>query len=105
MRALEIAGKRMLSGAGRQYRGTVPGPSWTIHTHPDLRAREGQLDQLLAGAYDTLLASPLGQAPDAVDLVDGYVRNLLLAGVAHTPMFLAAAIEQHRRRGVARAAA
>jgi hypothetical protein len=105
MRALEIAGKRLLSGAGRQYRGSVPGPSWTIHTHPDLRAREGQLDQLLAGAYDTLLASPLGQAPDAVDLVDGYVRDLLLAGVAHTPLFLAAAIEQHRRRGVARAAA
>lgn len=108
MRALEVAGKRLLSGAGRQYRGTIAGPSWTLHTHPDLRARTEQLDGLLAGAYDTLRASPLGQAPGAVDLVDEYVRNLLLSGVAHTPMYLATAIEQRRRAdlvGAGRAAA
>lgn len=108
MRALEVAGKRLLSGAGRQYRGTIAGPTWTLHTHPDLRAREAQLDGLLTGAYDTLRASPLGQAPGAVDLVDRYVRDLLLSGVAHTPTYLAAAIEQHRRNhlaGAGRAAA
>lgn len=107
MRALEIAGKRLLSGAGRQYRGTVTGPTWEIHTHPDLRPTDRQLDTLLAGAYDTLRASPLGHAPGAVELVDGYVRQLLLAGVAHTPVFLAIAIEQTRRAaaGAGRAAA
>lgn len=97
LRALEIAGKRLLSGAGRQYRNTVAGPTWTLHTHIDLRPSEQQLDGLLAGAYDTLRASPLGRAPGAVQLVDTYVRQLLLAGVAHSPTYLAAAIEQQRR--------
>ena len=105
MRALEIAGKRLLSGAGRAYRGKVTGPSWSIHTHPDLRPAEAQLDALLSGAYDTLRESPLGQAPGAVELVDGYVRALLVAGVGHTPTYLAAAIEQQRRRQVSHAAA
>jgi hypothetical protein len=100
LRALEIAGKRLLSGAGRQYRNTIAGPTWTLHTHVDLRPREGQLDGLLAGAYDTLRESPLGRAPGAVALVDTYVRQLLLAGVAHSPTYLAAAIEQQRRAEV-----
>lgn len=98
MRALEMAGKRLLSSAGRSFRGAVKGPAWTIHTHPDLRPREDQLDKLLHGAYDTLQQSPLGRAPGAVELVDGYVRALLLAGVAHSAPYLAAAIEQQRRR-------
>ena len=105
LRALEIAGKRLLSGAGRQYRNSVAGPTWTLHTHVDLRPREHQLDGLLAGAYDTLRESPLGRAPGAVELVDTYVRQLLLAGVAHTPTYLAAAIEQQRRAEVMAGAA
>jgi hypothetical protein len=98
LRALEIAGKRLLSGAGRSFRGKVAGPSWTIHTHPDLRPREAQLDSLLSGAFDTLRESPLGRAPGAVELVDDYVRQLLLAGVPHTGTYLATAIAQHARR-------
>ncbi len=97
LRALEIAGKRLLSAGGRQYRGQVAGPAWSIHTHPDLRPTEAQLDTLLAGAYDTLRASPLGHAPGAVELVDGYVRQLLLAGVGHTPQYLAIALTQAAR--------
>jgi hypothetical protein len=98
MRALEIAGKRLLSAAGRQYRGQVPGPAWSLHTHPALRPRPEQLDGLLAGAYDTLRASPIGQAPGAVELVDGYVRDLLLAGVPHQATYLATAITQYATR-------
>lgn len=105
LRALEIAGKRLLSAAGRQYRGQVSGPAWSLHTHPSLRARPEQLDELLRGAYDTLHASPIGQAPGAVDLVDGYCRELLLAGVPHHATYLATAIAQRARRQVSRAAA
>lgn len=96
MRALELAGKRLLSGAGRAFRGQVSGPNWEIHTHRDLRPRPDQLDALLHGAYDTLRASLLGHAPGAVELVDSYVRALLTAGVPHTPVYLATAIEQQR---------
>lgn len=104
LRALEIAGKRLLSSAGRQYRGEVSGPAWSLHTHPNLRARPEQLDKLLEGAFATLHASPIGTA-GAVQLVDGYVRELLLAGVPHQPAYLATAIAQRARREVARAAA
>lgn len=105
LRALEIAGKRLLSAAGRQYRGQVSGPAWALHTHPSLRARPDQLDELLRGAYDTLRASPIGQAPGAVEMIDGYVRDLLLAGVPHSPTYLATAIVQYARRQVPDAAA
>jgi hypothetical protein len=106
LRALEIAGKRLLSAAGRQYRGQLPGPAWSLHTHPALRPRVEQLDGLLAGAYDTLRASPLGRAPETVELVDGYVRELLLAGVPHQPAYLGTAIAQYAaRQGRADAAA
>lgn len=98
LRALEIAGKRLLSQRGRSYRGQVSGPAWLIHTHRDLRPVETELDRLLTGAYDALLATPLGRAPGAVELVDGYVRGLLLSGVPHSSTYLAAAISQYARR-------
>lgn len=98
MRALEIAGKRLLSAAGRQHRGTISGPAWTLHTHQALRCRRDQLDTLLAGAYDTLRASPLGRAPGAIEIVDSYVRELLIAGVPHQPQYLGIAIAQYAKR-------
>jgi hypothetical protein len=97
LRALELAGKKLLSGAGRSYRGTMTGPAWTWHTDRRLTVAETQLDGLLTGAYDTLSSTPLGAA-GGVELVDSYVRQLLLAGVPHHPRFLATAIEQDRRR-------
>jgi hypothetical protein len=107
MRALEVAGKRLLSSSGRQYRGSVTGPTWEIHTDRRLRVTEAQLDKLLDGAYTALAASPLGRQPGTVDLVDGYVRQLLLAAIPHRTEYLHVAIEQDRRRrqGVSRAAA
>lgn len=103
LRALEIAGKRLLGGAGRQHRGRVDGPTWEIHTK--LPAAEADLDKLLTGAYATLDASTLGAYRP---VVDGYVRALLVAGVGHRPAYLVTALAQGGHLGaggVSRAAA
>jgi hypothetical protein len=86
-RALELAGKRLLT---RHWRANKPelnhAPPATLHVH--IPAAEHDLDRLLAGAWDPLLAV----VPDADRLaarLDEYVRDLLRTSTPHEAQYLA----------------
>ncbi|MBT2226270.1 hypothetical protein [Nonomuraea sp. NEAU-A123] len=86
-RALELAGKRLLT---RHYRATRPDlnhtPATTLHVH--IPAAEHELDRLLAGAWDPVLAV-VPNARALVDRLDEYVRDLLRTSTAHEAQYLA----------------
>jgi hypothetical protein len=90
MRALELAGKRLLTAPVRgQCRNVKP---WALHTQ--LRADVKDLDRLMSGAWDTI--RELG-APDAVvAALDTYTRGLLATGAPHTTYRLGAALAPSR---------
>jgi hypothetical protein len=85
--ALDYAGKRMVSRARRGE--MLPVPTWTRHTRMQVWA--GDVDRLLAGAW-TLTGHVLGDRPDVVEVLDRYVRELLVAGQPHEVRYLRAAL-------------
>jgi hypothetical protein len=95
LRALEIAGKRMLSKAGRTVRGEVTCEPWRIHTQlpTTLEANDPAMDRLLDGAY-TALDEVMPERPSVRRAVDGYVRTLIARQTDHTPAALLDALGQ-----------
>lgn len=93
LRALEIAGKRMLSKAGRTVRGEVTCEPWRIHTQlpTTLDVGDPAMDKLLDGAY-TALDEVMPQRPMVRRAVDSYVRRLISDQRDHTPSALVAAL-------------
>ena len=93
LRALEIAGKRMLSKCGRAVRGEVNCEPWRIHTQLPTRldASDPAMDRLLEGAY-TALDEVMPHRPTVRGAVDGYVRSLIATQSDHTPSALLAAL-------------
>jgi len=89
LRALEIAGKRMLSKAGRTVRGEVTCEPWCIHTvlPTTLEANDPAMDRLLDGAY-TALDQVMPQRPAVRTAVDAYVRQLIATQTDHCPAAL-----------------
>lgn len=85
LRALEIAGKRMLSRAGRTVRGEVTCEPWRIHTQlpTTLEVTDPTMDRLLEGAY-TALDEVMPERPTVRGAVDGYVRTLIATQADHT---------------------
>ncbi|MEU4406288.1 hypothetical protein AB0F88_17335 [Streptosporangium sp. NPDC023963] len=87
MRALEVAGKRLLTRDRRsQYQHL---PAWKLHT--EIPAREEDLDRLLADAW-TCLQQVLPHRGDLVAVVDEYVRDLLRSGLPHETRWLMRAL-------------
>jgi hypothetical protein len=83
IRALEVAGKRMLT---RQHRGQLKDvPPHELHTH--LPVDDTDLNRLTAGAWDTLHTA-LPDHPGLVADLDEYVRSLLVAGQPHERRYL-----------------
>lgn len=90
MRALELAGKRLLTPPVRgQYRNVPP---WALHTH--LRVDGHDLDRLMTGAWDTV--RELGAPAHVIDALDNYTRDLLYTGNPHTTGILAHALTARR---------
>lgn len=91
LRALEIAGKRMLSKCGRSVRGEVTCEPWRIHTQLPTRldATDPAMDRLLEGAY-TALDEVMPHRPGVRQAVDAYVRGLIATQSDHTPAGLLA---------------
>ncbi|GAA2657601.1 hypothetical protein [Nonomuraea recticatena] len=94
MRALEVAGKRLLTRDRRsQYQHL---PAWRLHT--EIPAREDDLDRLLVDAW-TCLQQVLPHRHDLIRVVDEYVRDLLRSGLAHEPHWLLRALQRGDHRG------
>lgn len=98
VRALERAGQRLRSAAGKTVQGgaaAVACPDPTV-LHCSLAATEyASLDHLLSGAWERLpvVAERWGVAPESLHAcLDGYVRALLAAGHAHDYDRLAVAL-------------
>jgi hypothetical protein len=93
LRALEIAGKRMLSKAGRTVRGEVTCEPWRIHTQlpTTLDVSDPAMDKLLDGAY-TALDRVMPERPTVRVAIDTYVRQLIASQRDHSPGELIAAL-------------
>lgn len=88
LRALELAGKRMLSRSERGWKSPAAGVHpWDVHT-VTARPTEDQLDRLLDGAYSTAQVN-FADAPCVLTAVDTYCRNLLMTGQPHRREYLA----------------
>jgi hypothetical protein len=85
LRALEVAGKRLLTPALRgRYRDT---DAWQLHTR--IRPSISEVERIMDGAWDTLTA--LGASPRLIRCLDTYTRGLITTGNAHSmPRLLAA---------------
>ncbi|MFJ2774651.1 hypothetical protein [Streptomyces sp. NPDC087300] len=79
LRALEVAGKRMLD-RGTRHRFADVHP-WELHTR--IRPDDADLDRLLAGAWSMLAAT--GTDAATIGYLDQYTRQLLTNGRPHTP--------------------
>lgn len=87
MRALEFAGKRLIT---RAQRGEVlPKPEWTRHTL--LQVVPADLDRLLDGVW-VLLEAAMPDRPGLSQVLDAYVRELLLAREEHQLRYLQVAL-------------
>lgn len=94
-RALELAGKRLLT---RERRHSLSGvPAHLMHTH--VPVPETDLDRLLDGAWSTLSLV----RPDTLLTVtiDDYVRDLLRSGMAHQTSYLRSALLRADHQGLA----
>lgn len=93
LRALEIAGKRMLSKAGRTVRGEVTCEPWRIHTQlpTTLDVGDPAMDKLLDGAY-TALDEVMPERPTVRRAVDAYVRQLIAEQRDHSASALLSAL-------------
>lgn len=93
LRALEIAGKRMLSKAGRSIRSEIDCEAWRIHTQlpTTLEVADPLMDKLLEDAY-TALDEVMPREPVVRGAIDGYVRGLISSQKDHTVADLVAAL-------------
>lgn len=90
VRALELAGKRLLNGTNREWRGRLRGVEpWEIHTHILVT----DPDDVLEGAF-VLLDKCLPDVPCVRNVVDHYVRGRLAAQQPHNRSHLIAELEQ-----------
>lgn len=86
LRALEVAGKRLLTPQNRgRYRDT---DAWQLHTR--IRPSVADLDKLMDGAWDTLHALHAPRPLTAT--LDHYTRTLVATGKPHTMTGLLAAL-------------
>jgi hypothetical protein len=87
VRAMEVAGKRLLNAGGRASRHrTAPGrqvPAWNVHTTLERPIADAGLDKLLAGAW-TSLEAVLPDHQCIRDALDTYCRALLMSGEPHS---------------------
>lgn len=95
LRALEVAGKRLLTRDRRaRYQDVRP---WLLHTQ--IRVDETDLDRLLEGAW-SILAESLPPVMDAaaadrvMAAANEYVRDLLRSGQVHDLQWLAGALDR-----------
>lgn len=89
LRALEFAGKRLITRATRGE--MLPKPEWTRHTY--ITVSPSDLDRLLDGVW-TLLDEAIPDEIGLSDVLDRYVRELLLAGQEHDRRYLQVALAQ-----------
>jgi hypothetical protein len=79
VRALELAGKRLLNNGSRAYRGQLRDVEpWAIHTH----IQAADADDVLSGAYN-LLQLCLPDQPCIYATIDSYVRERLALQQPH----------------------
>lgn len=95
LRALELAGKRLLNSGPRGIKGKPEAQevhSYDLHTiAPTPRGKD--IDQLLKGAFD-LMHATLGDVPCVTEAVDTYCRALLASGRPHRREYLAETLYQ-----------
>lgn len=78
MRALQLAGNRVLGRRGRSVRGPMRSVDrWSIHVH--LPVEDHELDALLEGAWEIPVA--VGLPSGLLDALESHVRALLAAGI------------------------
>lgn len=98
LRALEVAGKRLITKDRHQrgnYQAVPPHLRHVRHSAPGVPegipdgvpVREDDLDRLLRGVWD-LLAEAIPGRPDVVAVADTYVRQLLVTGEPHQLRYL-----------------
>lgn len=95
IRALELAGKRMLTPAIRKLYGTEP--PVTLHTKLKISGGPGHCDSLLAGAWDYLpdQFEGTGVAADQIrPVLDTYAKGLLLRSIKHDRSLLSAMLAE-----------
>lgn len=89
-RALELAGKRLIT---RHIRASRPDlnhvPAHTLHTH--IAASDADIDRIMTGVWSTLTAVVPNAGP-LVDVLDGYVRDLIRTGTPHESRYLSTAL-------------
>jgi len=90
LRALERAGRWLLAGAGRQYRGKLRNvEAWDMHLH---LPKAQVCDEMFTDAYSTLQCA-VPDDPCIGATVDGYVRGLITSGARHSRARLAEALQ------------
>lgn len=93
-RALELAGKRMLTPSHRKM---FPGADVTkFHTKVRVMSEE-HADTLLAGAWDyapQYLEGTYADVPRLTGLLDSYVKGLLVRSIEHHPSLLSAYLDE-----------
>lgn len=90
LRALERAGRWLLAGAGRHYRGKLRSVrAWDMHLH---LPKAQVCDEMFTDAYSTLECA-VPDEPCLGSAVDAYVRNLIATGAQHSRDKLAAALQ------------
>lgn len=90
LRALERAGRWLLAGAGRQYRGKLRNvDAWDMHLH---LPKAQVCDEMFTDAYSTLQCA-VPDDPCIGATVDGYVRGLITSGARHSRERLAEALQ------------
>ncbi|MET9761950.1 hypothetical protein ABZ016_23305 [Streptomyces sp. NPDC006372] len=78
LRALQLAGNRIIGARGRSVRGPMKSVEpWSIHVH--LRVEEHELSTFLKDAWQIPIA--VGLPDDLVDALDLHTRTLLTAGI------------------------
>jgi len=78
LRALQLAGNRILGKRDRSVRGPMKAVApWSVHVR--LRVGEHELDALLKAAWQIPVA--VGLPDDLLNLLDRHVRTLLAAGI------------------------
>jgi hypothetical protein len=78
LRALQLAGNRLLGKRGRSVRGPMKVVEpWSVHVH--LQVQEHELNALLKGAWQIPVA--VGLPDNLLDALDKHVRTLLAASI------------------------
>lgn len=94
LRALELAGKRLVGSLSREHRHRDSPmrqvPAWEIHTQASALTTE-QINRFLDGAYDIAQVN-FGSDECVLDTIQEYCQDLLRSGVPHRREYLAGAL-------------